>query len=980
MPTPHRNTNGSIFPDDFDLVDNGEQRSQLWNRFAMFPEMQTVTFPDVRFQGQLRPSQAEVVAIARRKLEAGKRRLHIVAPPGAGKTVLGLYLWAECIRCPALVLSPNSAIQAQWAARANLFAVNGRPIDGPEFVSTSSASPALLTSLTYQSVTLPSRADGNVNLMATARWVDRLIEQDHADSPEAANQWINDLKHRSPTYFEKRLSSWRKQARDELALQGQSLEMLHQSARQTLQRLRDAGVGVVILDECHHLMGHWGRVLAAANEVLDGPVVIGLTATPPDREGQRAKDIERYDDYFGPIDYEVPVPAVVRDGFLAPYQDLVWFVQPTASELEFVVDVDVNFRQLLDELCVPRPHANEDAVPPLDEWLFNALNELRLPAATCRNWSEFERRDPEFAEAARVFLNATNRDLPQHVPPVNGLFERLFLRPNQSVADLPTEVLTTVLDRYIRHGLRRSRHEEDQRLCEAAIERLRLLGTQVTETGSRACVSPVSRILGYTHSKVEALVPILTSELDQMEDDLRAVVITDYEKTSAVSADVSHVLNEEAGGAVAAFRRLASHPATNTLDPILLTGSTILIDYDLAPLFEAAANHWLHENGCDVELEFQDEQHFYVVKGSGADWCPRVYIQMVTQLFQDGVTRCLVGTRGLLGEGWDANRINVLIDLTTVATSMTVNQLRGRSIRLDPRQPQKVANNWDIVCVAPDFARGMDDYHRFCKKHRTIYGVTDDGAIEKGVGHVHAALTEVNVNHLAKSIPAINADMIRRSTQRQEARALWKIGTPFEATAVTVTEIWVSPEGLGSGFAPFLDHRTKPWDALSLIDAISSVLLKSLRDTNQLKSHPIVRLAERHGGYVRVHLEDCEEEDSDSFTKCLTELTSPFQRPRYLVPFHANVVIRQAMTGWIPGIVGRFFESREPQLIMYCAVPAQLSRNKALVEIFEGHWNNLVSDGEAIYAQQGNGLEIVEKARRDGMMPEVHAQQRECFQ
>jgi hypothetical protein len=53
-------------------------------------------FPALRFRGDLRPSQHEVVEIARQKLAAGARRLHIVAPPGSGKTVLGLYLWAAC--------------------------------------------------------------------------------------------------------------------------------------------------------------------------------------------------------------------------------------------------------------------------------------------------------------------------------------------------------------------------------------------------------------------------------------------------------------------------------------------------------------------------------------------------------------------------------------------------------------------------------------------------------------------------------------------------------------------------------------------------------------------------------------------------------------------------------------------------------------------------------------------------------------------
>lgn len=82
-------------------------------------------FPTIRFKGTLRPSQRDVVAIARKKLARNQKRLYIVAPPGSGKTILGLYLWAECIRRPALVLSPNSAIQAQWAARVEMFHVAG---------------------------------------------------------------------------------------------------------------------------------------------------------------------------------------------------------------------------------------------------------------------------------------------------------------------------------------------------------------------------------------------------------------------------------------------------------------------------------------------------------------------------------------------------------------------------------------------------------------------------------------------------------------------------------------------------------------------------------------------------------------------------------------------------------------------------------------------------------------------------------------
>jgi hypothetical protein len=44
---------------------------------------------------------------------------------------------------------------------------------------------------------------------------------------------------------------------------------------------------------------------------------------------------------------------------------------------------------------------------------------------------------------------------------------------------------------------------------ELAIARLRLLGIQVTETGTQVRASPVGRVLMYSRSKVAALLPIL---------------------------------------------------------------------------------------------------------------------------------------------------------------------------------------------------------------------------------------------------------------------------------------------------------------------------------------------------------------------------------------------------------------------------------------------------------------------------------------
>lgn len=922
------------------------------------------TFPSIQFSGDLRPSQRDVVEIARAQLTQGERRLHIVAPPGSGKTVLGLYLWAECLRVPALVLSPNSAIQMQWAARTSLFAVDGKqPFPRSQLVSTDPQTPRLLTSLTYQSVTLPRRGDDDLDEAARRRWVEHLIVRGQAEDPDEATVWIEDLAQNNPAYHAERLASFRKEVRDEAALEGEAVAMLHASSRETLQRIRDAGVGLIILDECHHLLGHWGRVLADAHDLLNEPVILGLTATPPDESGKSPQDVERYREFFGPVDYEVPVPAVVKDGYLAPYQDLACFVRPAAEELRYIAGVDSQLYALVEKLC--EPARGESLV----DWVARALAERRLGSVMASDWRDFERRDPAFAAYGRAFLQRRGRACPEGVPPFE---QRATLR---DVPDL--ELLGTVLDRYVRHRLRRSADPADHELAVLAISELRLLGIQVTDTGTQPCASPVARVMAYSRSKADAVVTILKREREVLGEDIRAVVVTDFEKTSAVSAEIRHLFDDEAGGAVAVFKALLQENATDALNPVLVTGSTVLVDDDLADRFESAAVVWLKKHGCDVRLEFHPWHGFHQLTGSGTDWSPRVYVQMVTDLFQQGLTQCLVGTRGLLGEGWDANRINVLIDLTCVTTSMTVNQLRGRSIRLDPLQPEKVANNWDVVCVAPEFAKGLDDYSRFCRKHATIFGVTDDGAIEKGVGHVHAAFTELKPEGIEASAAALNTDMLNRAGRRAEARAAWRIGEPYHPEPVRTLE--VRPGGGGGGFPPFPGRRDA-WSDRTLTAAIATAVLEALRETGLITQNgQAIQLNERDGSYLRVFLNEATEDESSLFSESLEEAMGPIDRPRYVIPRHVDHFEETLLSRLLPDVLGRYFRKSRRQMVMLHAVPSALARNRDLVNVYQTHWNRHVSPGDAQFAHRGAGAELLESCRRRELVPDFPTHQKEVF-
>jgi hypothetical protein len=399
------------------------------------------------------------------------------------------------------------------------------------------------------------------------------------------------------------------------------------------------------------------------------------------------------------------------------------------------------------------------------------------------------------------------------------------------------------------------------------------------------------------------------------------------------------------------------------------------VDDDLVDRFCSAAEAWLTQRARDVALETVDESGFHVVRGRGRDWCPRVYVALITDLFQEGLTRCLVGTRGLLGEGWDANKINVLVDLTTVTTSMTVNQLRGRSIRLDPQQPDKLANNWDVVCIAPEFSKGLDDYRRFKAKHQTLFGITDDGVIEKGVGHVHAAFTELGPEGLEQSVSLLNSDMLQRAGRRLLARELWRIGQPYRADPIRTLEAKTSSRG---GFPPLKKSR-QPWNERSLTLAIGRAVLEALWEADLVPRAGRIHLGDRAGGYVRVFLEEAAQEDCAIFIDALHEVLGPFHRPRYVIPRYVDRVTETWLSSILPSIVGRYFQQRKRQRVMLHAVPGSLARNRSLVEIFQRHWNRHVSPGQALYAHRGAGQQLVDQARRSGHVPRGKVHQKEIF-
>ena len=83
-------------------------------------------------------------------------------------------------------------------------------------------------------------------------------------------------------------------------------------------------------------------------------------------------------------------------------------------------------------------------------------------------------------------------------------------------------------------------------------------------------------------------------------------------------------------------------------------------------------------------------------------------IKAVSQLFEKGYIHVLIGTKSLLGEGWDCPSVNTLILASFVGSFMLSNQMRGRAIRIDRNNPHKCSHIWHLVCLKPKINHWQD--------------------------------------------------------------------------------------------------------------------------------------------------------------------------------------------------------------------------------------------------------------------------------
>ncbi|HEY3517038.1 MAG TPA: DEAD/DEAH box helicase family protein, partial [Gammaproteobacteria bacterium] len=457
--------------------------------------------------------------------------------------------------------------------------------------------------------------------------------------------------------------------------------------------LRAAGVATLILDEAHHLRAEWWKALIEIVDRIEDMQVIALTATPP--YDSRSKEWQRYEELCGTIDEEISVPELVKAGTLCAHQDFVWTVVPTEREKEYVAQHVAEVEEVTASLLADPAFAADIAAHP---WMAGSADVDAI------------QDEPELAIALLVYCKARGDALPSALAGALDLSAR-------DVPAMTTYWWERLLELHL-FGPTQPADAEAKARRQALTRSLR--DRQLLHQKQLQLVNPrlANRYMTQSVAKIAACADINALERQVRGSDLRQVILTDYIRDE----DASQAGSEpRALGAWPVFRHLAlSLPDTEKPFCALLTGRLVIVPAELRASFADV---------CDGSVDVPGLPGYERLLNPSVGMVPAL-----TRALEDGRVRCLVGTRALLGEGWDAPCINSLILASSVGAYVLTNQMRGRAIRIDRNSPAKVSSIWHIVAVVLDkrpfvlgtpviFWPGIADVRELMQRFKTFVGL-----------------------------------------------------------------------------------------------------------------------------------------------------------------------------------------------------------------------------------------------------------------
>ncbi|TVZ16303.1 DEAD/DEAH box helicase family protein [Maribacter sp. MAR_2009_72] len=828
--------------------------------------------------------------------------LHVIAPPGSGKTILGLEILTR-IGKPTLVLAPTLTIRNQWRSRLLEFFTAKQDF---KFSSLDIKQPDFITFSTYQSLyALTKSFDNN------------------------------------------------------------GKEML-------VEFIKSHGIQTLVLDEAHHLKNEWWHCLYHLKEI-EGLTVVSLTATPP--YDSSTTEINRYFSLCGPIDDEIAVPDLIKNGDLCPHQDFVYFSKPEEAQIKYIVNYREQILNFTNNLI-----ANKGLQEKLitQDFYVNPKESL-----------DYIYQHPRFFSSIIIYLHACGYAVNEQNLKILGFSTNDVSFPSFTYEWSEALLQNLLVDQ-------RETFKAFEEILMPLEKELKRIGVLENKRVNFVGDEVLYRNLSNSPSKLESIYQIVKSTDANLGDAGRTVILTDFIRKEFLDFEESDTKALNKLGVVPIFKYIL---AKQTGDEKLgvLTGSMVIV----------------HENALPnlKQLLTIEKLQVHPVEGSVGYLFIQVpearknkIAESITQLFEDGVIKTLIGTKAFLGEGWDAPCINTLILASYVGSFVSSNQMRGRAIRVDANNPDKTGTIWHLACLDPTATDGGKDMEKLQQRFEAFTGVSlrDEIYISNGIDRLVLPLEWSETTNLE----GINADMLEQAQQKSEFKSRWhqaiekgnvlvrelKIPSasdqPFAkikklhalnagkyvmlevvlGVSIFVPEFLIKNMGavIGKGLiqviylfcaALILGFGPKTFKALKLYflfgnqykktKKIGKALLAYLLDdkTTYFESKNAIIHAEQHiKGAFSIYLKNASQHDSNVFVSLLEEIIAPIDNPRYLL----------VNSNWL---------KRKLKIRSYYVVPMDIGKNKKEALVFQKYWNSYVDRSKIKFTRTLEGRKELLKAR-----------------
>ena len=510
--------------------------------------------------------------------------------------------------------------------------------------------------------------------------------------------------------------------------------------------MQKADIKILCLDECHHLRSEWWKALEEFKSKFNNIKTISLTATPP--YDSTPAMWTRYMNMCGEIDEEITIPELVKEGSLCPHQDYVYFNYPTKAEEQEVHKFTERSQAMMQTLM-------------RDDQLLSYIRMHR--GLSGQSSDDLLLDDPAYLSSILIYLQSRNVPFPSRLQRLLGA---------KHLPNMSTEWMEYLLQGFLYD-------DADSYMCdktyrEMLIDQLKAQGLiekrKVVMTKSAA----IEKLLTNSLGKCNSIRDIVFHEYQTTGDALRLLVLTDYIRKEYEKSLGNEESDVNALGVLPFFEMLRRENAKKGghVRFGVLCGTIVIIP--------AEAREALEREVADCgKVTFSkvgnlEESDYLKVTAVGD---AHFLTGAVTNIFAQGAMQVLIGTKSLLGEGWDSPCINSLVLASFVGSFMLSNQMRGRAIRVWREEPDKTSNIWHLVCLKPwnevqkNPEDGIsEDYTLLERRMEHFLGLhyTED-TIENSMDRMPIVKPPFN----KMNVDSINKKMLAMSGQRASLKERW---------------------------------------------------------------------------------------------------------------------------------------------------------------------------------------------------------------